>query len=83
MSPIRKSRLRAGLSQTEVAGAMGKGHAWLSYCENGVIPVSPALEAHILRTIDRLVEFNKVTRANRERLVADLALPPFAGDAFR
>ena len=47
MLSIRNARLQAGLTLEEVASAMDRTHGWLSGCENGVIPVSPALEAYI------------------------------------
>jgi transcriptional regulator with XRE-family HTH domain len=50
---VKARRLRMGLSQVELATAVGRSHAWLSLVERGLAPASAA---HVLALAAQLSE---------------------------
>jgi transcriptional regulator with XRE-family HTH domain len=76
MSTIRDRRLRAGLTAAEVASAVGRNATWLGLVEAGATPLAPEHEKLILTAIGRLERFAETVASAREKLVADLKLPP-------
>lgn len=51
LSPIRRRRLLLGLSQDEVAKAVGCAPSHLSRAENGFTRLSPDVEARLLKVL--------------------------------
>lgn len=51
---LKVMRIRAGLRQYQVAGALGYGPTWLANIENGFVGVTPDLAERISDAIDSL-----------------------------
>lgn len=59
---IREIRLQHGLSQAEVAEALGRTQAWFSVVELGKCGVDKKRDACIIAVIERLVERRRRVR---------------------
>jgi len=75
-SAIKQARERAGLTAAEVAWSINRDGLWLTNRENGVTPLDPDHERRILAAINRLERFHQTVAAAKEKLCADLRLPP-------
>jgi transcriptional regulator with XRE-family HTH domain len=78
MIRIQEARQKAGISAAEVANAIGRTPSWLYLVECGEAKLAPEHERVILKAIQRLARFADHMRAAREKLTADLKLPPIA-----
>jgi len=76
MSAIREARAHAGLTAAEVAAAVGRNATWFGQVEVGAVPLQPEHERLILMAITRLERFAQTVAEAKQRLVADLKLPP-------
>jgi transcriptional regulator with XRE-family HTH domain len=75
MSELETARKAAGISRAELAHAVGKSHAWLSFAETGTRPIPPEHAKILMIAIDRIRRFQVKVAEAREKLVADLKLP--------
>ncbi len=76
MSAIREARISASLTAAEVGQAIGRTATWLGMAEVGAVALKPEHEKIILVAIGRLERFTETVRAAKEKLTADLKLPP-------
>jgi hypothetical protein len=76
MAAIREPRIRASLTCAEVARAVGRSAEWLGLAEVGASHVLPEQERVILVAIARLERFQQTVAVAKEKLTADLKLPP-------
>jgi transcriptional regulator with XRE-family HTH domain len=76
MSAIKEARERAGLTAAEVSHAVGRTSTWMGLAENGALQLPPEHEKIILTAIGRLGRFHLTVAEAKEKLVADLKLPP-------
>jgi transcriptional regulator with XRE-family HTH domain len=72
VTKILQARRAAGITQHEIARAIGKTTMWLSLAERGLTPVSPEMEQHILTLVHRLSWLNETVARKREELVSDV-----------
>jgi transcriptional regulator with XRE-family HTH domain len=75
-STIREARLSAGLKVAEVASAVGRNATWLGMAEIGAVHLAPEHQQVILTAIGRLARFAETVATAKEKLTADLKLPP-------
>lgn len=76
MIEIERARREAGLTLAEVASSVGRDSLWLQVRESGQTQLAPDLEKRILTAIGRLARFHATIEEARQRLTADLKLPP-------
>jgi transcriptional regulator with XRE-family HTH domain len=76
MHPIEQARKQAHLTGAEVSRAVGRTALWLTEIENGKNSISPDTEQIILTAIRRLERFAQSVAEAKEKLTADLRLPP-------
>lgn len=75
MNAIHKARTEAGLTQIEVGAVIGRSSMWMSKVERGVTQVNAAVEAKILRAIEKLAHFRESVREEQVALAEELRLP--------
>jgi len=76
MSRIRDARVHAGLTAAEAASVVGRSSEWFSLVEAGAAALAPEHEKLILTAIGRLQRFAETVASAKEKLTADLKLPP-------
>jgi len=76
MSGVREARVRANLSTAELGNAVGRTATWICAAETGVTPLDSNEEKILLEAIARLERFAASVATAREKLTADLHLPP-------
>ena len=72
---LRRERIAAGISQTELGEALRRSQVWVSLLERGRIPITVDMEGRVLTAIRRLSEFRKAAEEQRRAMTQDLALP--------
>jgi hypothetical protein len=76
MSPIEDARKRANLTLAEVGAAVNRTCEWVCKAEAGRIVLPPDHENKVLEAITRLARFAQSVAEAKEKLTADLHLPP-------
>ena len=79
MHPIEQARKQAHVTGAEIAQAIGRTSAWLGHVESGKHPISPDTERIVLTAIARLERFHHTVEEAKQKLTADLRLPPVPG----
>jgi transcriptional regulator with XRE-family HTH domain len=76
MHPIEQARKQANLTGAEIAKAVGRTSGWLAEVESGNNSISSDTERIVLTAISRLERFHRTVEEAKEKLTADLRLPP-------
>ena len=72
---LKRERIAAGISQTELGEALRRSQMWISLLERGHIPITLDMEGRVLTAIRRLAEFKKAAQKQQRAMTEDLALP--------
>ena len=72
---LRRERIAARVSQTELALTLRRSQMWISCLERGRVKITPDLEARITSAIRRLAEIKVEAEARRRAISGELALP--------
>jgi len=76
MHPIEQARKQAHVTGAEIAQAIGRTSAWLDRVESGKHLIPPDTERIVLTAISRLERFHRTVEEAKQKLTADLRLPP-------
>ena len=72
---LRRERIAARVSQTELALTLRRSQMWVSCFERGRVRITPELEARVRSVIGRLAEIKVEAEARRRAISGELALP--------
>jgi len=72
---LRRERIAARVSQTELALTLRRSQMWISCLERGRVHITPELEARVRSVISRLAEVKAEAEERRRTISNDLALP--------
>lgn len=72
---LRRERIAARVSQTELALTLRRSQMWVSCFERGQVRITPELEARVRSVISRLAEVKAEAEERRRTISNDLALP--------
>ena len=72
---LRRERISARISQTELALTLRRSQMWISCLERGRVKITTDLEGRIMSAIRRLADVKSEAEQRRKAISEDVALP--------